>query len=72
MDVLLLVFTHHMQLVQWLKLLREDGSVSEEQHTHLSTQLLEVLQSSTTALDSLLVSHSIWIMTCILPHVSVI
>ena len=56
MDVLLLT---HMQLVQWLKLLREDGSVSEEQHTHLSIQLLEVLQSSTTALDSLLVSHSI-------------
>lgn len=72
MDVLLLVLTHHMQLVQWLKLLREDGSVSEEQHTYLSIQLLEVLQSSTTALDSLLVSHSIWIMTCILPHVSVI
>lgn len=72
MDVLLLVLTHHLQLVQWLKLLREDGSVSEEQHTHLSIQLLEVLQSSTTALDSLLVSHSIRIMTCILPHVSVI
>ena len=61
MDVLLLVLTHHMQLVQWLKLLREGGSVPEEQHTHLSIQLLEVLQSSTTALDSLLVSHFIWI-----------
>lgn len=50
-----------MQLVQWLKLLRGDGSVSEEQRTHLSIQLLEVLQNSTTALDSLLVSHSIHI-----------
>ena len=48
-----------MQLVQWLKLLREDGSISEEQRTHLSIQLLEVLQNSTTALDSLLVSHSL-------------
>ena len=62
-----------MQLVQWLKLLREDGSVSEEQRTHLSIQLLEVLQNSTTALDSLLVSQpllvsqSIHISTCILP-----
>ena len=56
-----------MQLVQWLKLLREDGSVSEEQRTHLTIQLLEVLQNSTTALDSLLVSQSIHISTCILP-----
>ena len=62
-----------MQLVQWLKLLRGDGSVSEEQRTHLSIQLLEVLQNSTTALDSLLVSqallvsHSTHQYTCILP-----
>ena len=48
-----------MQLVQWLKLLRADASVSEEQCTYLSNQLLEVLQRSTPALESLLVSHNL-------------
>lgn len=48
-----------MQLVQWLNLLRVDASVSKEQCTRLSNQLLEVLQRSTAALESLLVSHDL-------------
>ena len=48
-----------VQLVQWLNLLRVDSSVSKEQCTRLSNQLLEVLQRSTAALESLLVSHGL-------------